>query len=144
MASVVKDLALSVLWFTVPAIAQIRSLALELPPALGEAKKKKKKKKTLNTSHYIITCLALGQSPWKGIVTLKGFFIFPERDTRAIGNRRLSKKEFVVDVNTFFFLFDGYLKISYYHLNLHFCFEGWYPFMIFLAFWICLLRPAHS
>ena len=43
MASVVKDLALSVLWFTVPAIAQIRSLALELPPALGEAKKKKKK-----------------------------------------------------------------------------------------------------
>lgn len=50
----------------------------------------------------------------------------------------LSKKEFIVGVSTFFFfLFDCYLKISYYHLNLHSPAWAVSTFHVFLAVWIC-------
>ena len=43
MAQWVKDLALSLLWFRLIAIAWIRFLVWELPHVIGAAKKKKKK-----------------------------------------------------------------------------------------------------
>ena len=44
MAQSIKDLALSLLWLLLIAMAWVQSLAQELTHAMGMAKKKKKKK----------------------------------------------------------------------------------------------------